>query len=570
MMRAHSSKIRADITAYEQHCGAYKDEVANSSIKRYATGHISALAQIGSAEEFHSEECETLKKMLHIANVFECLKEMEASEALMKDVEGILKDYRALWECVLNCVNVIEGAKLITWGALDQEAFDESSKGLVTGVRKLPRNLRKSDAFLGLDKMVKEFLSTCPLIVSLRSPAMRERHWRELMDVVKKEFTLPAKNPDMQLKDLLELNLHVHVNEVEEITEKASKESKHESVLAQLDVTWSQIEFFSSWYKDTDVPLLRLEDESVEQLESDQMAIQSIVGSRYKHFVVPATEWQKALAAVSDVSQMLAEIQRTWSYLEPLFIGSEEVKRELPDDARRFQDIDEQVKMILQKAFKAKNVKVVCMQPGLLDKLLSLEKSQDKCKKSLAEFIDGKRRQFPRFYFMSEADLLDLLSNRCVNTSPSPSPSPHAHPICTLDGNDDVHFSPVPVILPSHPNHITSPSIPSMYTTSSTPSKVLVHVDKILLSTKQLNLQGTKGSDRPSAIEFVAGVGQEMVTFDTPIPLMGKAESYLLTALKAQIYTLSRLLSSSVSRYPQEPRIEWMMKKGITHFSVLV
>ena len=30
-------------------------------------------------------------------------------------------------------------------------------------------------------------------------------------------------------------------------------------------------------YKDTDVPLLRLEDEIIEQLESDQMAVQSIV-----------------------------------------------------------------------------------------------------------------------------------------------------------------------------------------------------------------------------------------------------------------------------------------------------
>jgi|TARA_B110000090_G_scaffold182926_1_gene209335 dynein heavy chain len=33
------------------------------------------------------------------------------------------------------------------------------------------------------------------------------------------------------------------------------------------------------------------------------------------------------------------------------------------------------------------------------------------CKKSLQDFLDGKRQQFPRFYFVSEADLLDLLSN---------------------------------------------------------------------------------------------------------------------------------------------------------------
>jgi hypothetical protein len=135
MMRAHSSKIRADIASYEQHCTAYKEEVGSSTIKRWITGHVNALSQITSAEEFHVEECETLRKMLHIANVFECLKEMEPSEALMGDVAHILKDFRSLWECVTQCVDVIESAKMITWENLDQEAFDESSKGLVTGTQ---------------------------------------------------------------------------------------------------------------------------------------------------------------------------------------------------------------------------------------------------------------------------------------------------------------------------------------------------------------------------------------------------------------------------------------------------
>ena len=38
----------------------------------------------------------------------------------------------------------------------------------------------------------------------------------------------------------------------------------------------------------------------------------------------------------------------------------------------------------------------------------------DLCKKSLADFLDGRRRQFPRYYFTSEAYLLDILSNGSV------------------------------------------------------------------------------------------------------------------------------------------------------------
>lgn len=43
----------------------------------------------------------------------------------------------------------------------------------------------------------------------------------------------------------------------------------------------------------------------------------------------------------------MQEIQRTWSYLEPLFIGSDEVKKELPEDAKRFEGIDANVKTLL-------------------------------------------------------------------------------------------------------------------------------------------------------------------------------------------------------------------------------
>ena len=57
--------------------------------------------------------------------------------------------------------------------------------------------------------------------------------------------------------------------------------------------------------------------------------------------------WQVALVTISDVFTIINEIQRTWSYLEPLFIHSDEVKRELPVDAERFAGIDVEIKDIL-------------------------------------------------------------------------------------------------------------------------------------------------------------------------------------------------------------------------------
>lgn len=516
MMRTHSTKIRNDIQGYEKHVVQYKEQLLKAEFHLFKTGPKYALELLKSADQTHAAEDNTCQAMLHIAEIFDCTKDMQLSKEIIGDIAEILSDFRLLWECDLLVVDAIEQAKQTTWAALNPNEFEDSARQLVQNIRRLPKTIRSSDAFKGLDRTAKEFLNACPLITSLRSPAMRERHWRELMDVVKREFPLPADNPQMLLKDLLELELHKVSTDVEEITDKAAKEARHEETLKNLINVWSNIQFSMSWYKDTDVPLLKLEDDHVEQLESDQMAVQSIVSSRYAFFRKEALVWQQELTAVSEIVQLLADIQRTWSYLEPLFVGSEEVKRELPDDARRFQEIDAQVRSILQRAWKIRNVKSVCTQAGLAKKLEELEQRQEMCKKSLSEFLDGKRRQFPRFYFMSESDLLDLLSN------------------------------------------------------SSQPMKVLLHVDKILLATKQLALEPVPQTKDGSlqATAFIAGVGKETVFLDPPMRIIGKAEIYLLGLLKAQRGALSKCLTASVERYPTQKRLDWLLKKDHNQYTV--
>lgn len=49
--------------------------------------------------------------------------------------------------------------------------------------------------------------------------------------------------------------------------------------------------------------------------------------------------------------------------------------------------------------------------PGLLEKLISIQEELSKCEKVLAQYLETKRLTYPRFYFISSADLLDILSN---------------------------------------------------------------------------------------------------------------------------------------------------------------
>ena len=54
------------------------------------------------------------------------------------------------------------------------------------------------------------------------------------------------------------------------------------------------------------------------------------------------------------------DVQRTWSHLESIFIGSEDIRKQLPVDSERFDDIDTEFKQLMVTMSKTPNVVKVC------------------------------------------------------------------------------------------------------------------------------------------------------------------------------------------------------------------
>ena len=69
---------------------------------------------------------------------------------------------------------------------------------------------------------------------------------------------------------------------------------------------------------------------------------------------------------------------------------------------------------------KTKNVVDATNQPNLYERLEAIQGSLALCEKALAEYLETKRLAFPRFYFVSSSDLLDILSNGNNPVSVSP------------------------------------------------------------------------------------------------------------------------------------------------------
>jgi dynein heavy chain len=69
------------------------------------------------------------------------------------------------------------------------------------------------------------------------------------------------------------------------------------------------------------------------------------------------------------------------------------------------------MQQIMSYGCQVKNVLKFCTTENMLKNLEGLEHRLKVCEKALNKFLDDKRCAFPRFYFVSVNDLLDILSN---------------------------------------------------------------------------------------------------------------------------------------------------------------
>lgn len=106
------------------------------------------------------------------------------------------------------------------------------------------------------------------------------------------------------------------------------------------------MEFEHEPHPRTGTVMLKSDEVLVETLEDNQVQLQNLMMSKYlSHFLKEVTSWQQKLSTADSVISIWFEVQRTWSHLESIFIGSEDIRQQLPEDSQRFDTIDTEFKV---------------------------------------------------------------------------------------------------------------------------------------------------------------------------------------------------------------------------------
>lgn len=89
--------------------------------------------------------------------------------------------------------------------------------------------------------------------------------------------------------------------------------------------------------------------------------------------------------------------------------SSDDIRNQLPQEAKRFDTLDRAWLKIMADTAKNTLVLDACAAEGRLDQLRSLAEQLEVCQASLSDYLDTKRGAFPRFYFISDDELLAIL-----------------------------------------------------------------------------------------------------------------------------------------------------------------
>ena len=133
-----------------------------------------------------------------------------------------------------------------------------------------------------------------------------------------------------------------HKNEIEEISETASKEYGNMKTMAKMQEDWEPLEFACRAVPEKESYIL--DGEAIELIQTilDDHIIktQTMKGSPFAKFMLGKIEvWEKMLMRTQENLDLWLKVQSTWMYLQPVF-SSEDIINQMPVEGRKFKEVN--------------------------------------------------------------------------------------------------------------------------------------------------------------------------------------------------------------------------------------
>nr|XP_037870708.1 cytoplasmic dynein 2 heavy chain 1 isoform X3 [Bombyx mori] len=335
-------------------------ENLNTSVEAFVSRWTQSKARLDAAHDVHYEEmadrCRTVFEAIaswkkFITDREELVKECEKfnMKTDIADVwqqgDKLFENYETLWTVFEKFNEEYESIAEQSWIVFQKKLHLLDEFTTKWSTRLEPYTV----VTLFIQQELDRYSDITPLLKYLRGNDFTDRHWREVFNLLEMEY---KKSDTLKVKDFLiaAANIKKHIKKL--------------------------------------------------QVEEQQWIVCSVSGGGSPEACGP---WEARLRAAHDVLRATHHAQRRWLYLEPILSNDE------GELGTKFKKVDLNFRHVTRIIESDPRISAILQSTRLQPMLDSISEQLLACQSALNQYIDEKRSIFPRFYFLSDDDLLELL-----------------------------------------------------------------------------------------------------------------------------------------------------------------
>ncbi|XP_028968661.1 cytoplasmic dynein 2 heavy chain 1 [Galendromus occidentalis] len=269
------------------------------------------------------------------------------------------------------------------------------------------KDIQESAVTVPLFARVDSYRELLSVLKFCKGEEFSPHHWGEFFAIT----GIPQKSADKLLfADFLSAkNVLLETSaQLKDLNNRAHGEVTIREAFNELEFWSNSSKFSLVSHEDSNgeaLALIRDWSEVTSKVGDNQCLLQAMKDSSfYPNFADRAQVWEHRLSNLDSALYVMQQVQRRWTYLDPI-LG----QGALPSEASRFNAVSNEFKNLMRGIQRDPRVVLLSNQMGLVDSLTNMLDQLNRSQKALNQYLEVKRSLFPRFYFLGDEDLLEIL-----------------------------------------------------------------------------------------------------------------------------------------------------------------